>query len=41
MESFVVALKRKSDAHLGMGCILIKTKPMLIPSDNGTEFESR
>jgi hypothetical protein len=34
-------LKRKSDAHLGMGTILMKTKPVLIQSDNGTEFISK
>ena len=40
-NSFAVPLKRKSDAHLGMGSILMKTKPVLIQSDNGTEFISR
>ena len=40
-KSFVVPLKRKSDAHLGMGIILMKTKPVLIQSDNGTEFISK
>ena len=40
-KSFVVPLKRKSDAHLGMGSILMKTKPVLIQSDNGTEFISK
>jgi len=40
-KSFAVPLKRKSDAHLGMGSILMKTKPVLIQSDNGTEFISK
>ena len=31
-KSFAVPLKRKSDAHLGMGSILMKTKPVLIQS---------
>jgi len=37
-KSFVVAMKRKSDTTIAMKLILDVQKPILIQSDNGTEF---
>jgi transposase InsO family protein len=37
-KAFVAALKRKSDTTDAMSKILVKDTPILIQSDNGTEF---
>ena len=37
-KTFVAALKRKSDTPEAMSKILVKDKPILIQSDNGTEI---